>query len=211
MVKGGDLLDNFYHQRKTTCGLFTIVGTIDSTNLIFDKNEKCWSFSLFVECKDHVREISDYRWIDLFLDNGDMIDMSVDADGTPSIIPTDTFRYLIENVGILRNQIDSAKIITIEINKLKEAKHLPPIKEFQYHQDHNRFMVQFEDSPIVFEMLLEPSIGIVKIFTFFSIGEKIDAYSGCVLESNADDVFNSLSKELMNNFIKEKIKLRFFF
>lgn len=201
-------MDNFYKLYHTPCEQYAVIGTMDTTNITFHREKNCWEFSFFIECKDRVQDLVDFTWVHVSIRQGKIITIQFEKN-IPLKLPEETFLYILDQVGVVRNFIDSAKVFCLFSDLCKTTSHLPEIEEFIHHPELNRVLVQFVNHPFVLEITLKPAIGMVSLSSFYSIAG-LQSY-GCLLYSEPVDFFGQVAADELTRQIKEQIKLRYFF
>lgn len=201
-------MENFYKNYSTPCGKYSVIGTVDTTNLVYLPELHNWKFSLFLECKNNENGKIDALWVNIFLEDGMYKDFLIESD-RPLFISTKEYQYILLNVGIIRNLIDSSIIISNISERLKASKTLPKETFFDYSRSNRRAYIKFENIPFELELNLEANKGAQAVCTHFSLLNDKKSFYGCIMLTSPEFFFGEINRDNLNNLLKEKLKLKY--
>jgi len=202
-------LKSFFEKTVSHDERFKVLQNVESVGLTY--TEHAWNVSYFLDFRNRDKNKEDFSWIRFsFNDQGTIIEQIVERYGK-SILPDEDFFACAMSTDVVFERIQSAQTLLKTRFFINNCTALPDISFFEYDDTSKKASLQFSFSPLLFELFLSPSKGITKIAAFYTEDTENFPFSGCHLSLHASLYFKEEIITQLNEYVKQKIRLKYFF
>lgn len=202
-------LKSFFEKTISDDQTYKVLQNVESFGLDYEEDK--WSVSYYLDFRNRNKNKEDFSWIRFsFNDQGDIIEKVVERQGKITL-PDEDFFACAMSTDIVFERIRSAQTLLQTRFSINQCTALPDISFFNYNEKDKTVSLNFSFSPILFDLFLSPGEGIKKVSAFYTEDKENFPFSGCHLFLPSSFYFKEEIITQLNEYIKQKIRLKYFF
>jgi hypothetical protein len=202
-------LKSFFEKTISHDHTYKVLQNVESFGLEYERNQ--WVVSYYLDFRHRIKNKEDFSWIRFsFNERGDILEQTVERLGK-TILPDEDFFTCAMSTDIIYERIHSAQLLLQTRHSLHQYETLPDVSFFNYDEKNKNVSLQFSFSPVSFDLFLSPGEGVKKVSAFYTDDQESFPFSGCHLFLPSSLYFNEQILIQLNDYIKQKIRLKYFF